>query len=360
MTGTSAVTIPGLERHSGTIADEKDPCPSPIRIGYRAFDRQYLIPDNRLIDRPRPALWQVVGERQVFAVEQHDEPLAAGPGIVFASDVPDIHFFNGRGGRVLPLYRDSAGMAPNIAPGLLKIITRRLGVNASPEEFLAYVAGVTSHHGYSSRFADELKTPGIRVPITSDARLWSEAADLGRQDLWLHTYGQRFTEPTEGRSFGAPKLPQDRRPKVLVTITDTPGSMPDAISYDDDTRTLHVGDGRIGPVSPEAWAYETSGMKIIRKWFGYRKKNPAGRRSSPLDDINAERWPARYTTELLELLNVLEMCADIEPRQADVLERICAGPLITVADLRQEKVLPVPAAARKPLPPESPDMPRLL
>jgi hypothetical protein len=360
LTGTTAGPVLGFAPHSGTIGEEKGACPAPTRIGYRAFDRQYLIPDSRLIDFPRPVLWQAISERQVFAVEQHDEPLTAGPGLVFTSDVPDIHFFNGRGGRVSPLYRDSTGMAPNIAPGLLKVVARRLGVNASAEDFLAYVAGITSHHGYTARFADELKTPGIRVPMTSDAQLWAEAASLGRQALWLHTYGQRFVDLAYSRSFGAPKLPQDRRPKVLVTIPDAPGGMPDAISYDEATRTLHVGNGQIGPVSPEAWAYETSGMKIIRKWFGYRKKNPAGRRSSPLDDVNAEYWPSRYTTELLELLNVLEMCADIEPRQADVLEQICEGPLITMADLRQEQVFPVPAAARKPLPPESPDMPRLL
>jgi hypothetical protein len=101
-------------------------------------------------------------------------------------------------------------------------------------------------------------------------------------------------------------------------------------------------------------------MKIVRKWFGYRKKDPAGRRSSPLDDLNAERWPARYTTELLELLNVLEMCAALEPRQADLLERVCNGPLITMSDLRQEKVLPVPPGSRKPLPPDSPDTPTLM
>jgi hypothetical protein len=360
LTSTIAGPIVGFASHSGTIGEEQSECPAPVRIGYRAFDRQYLIPDTRLIDFPRPGLWQVASGRQVFAVEQHDEPLTAGPGLVFASEVPDIHFFNGRGGRVLPLYRDSAGMAPNIASGLLKVIARRLGVNASPEEFLAYIAAVTAHHGYTARFADELKTPGIRVPLTADTQLWSEAASLGRQVLWLHTYGQRFTDPAHGRGLGAPKLSHDRRPKVLATIPDTPDGMPDVISYDEATRTLHVGGGQIGPVSPEAWAYETSGMKIIRKWFGYRKKDPAGRRSSPLDDINAEHWPARYTTELLELLNVLEMCADIEPGQADVLKRICEGPLITVADLRQEKVFPVPTSARKPLPPESPDTPTLL
>ena len=145
-----------------------------------------------------------------------------------------------------------------------------------------------------------------------------------------------------------------------MTIPDTAENMPDSISYDEASRTLHVGSGQIRPVSPEAWAYETSGMKIIRKWFGYRKKDPAGRRSSPLDDINADRWPARFTTELLELLTVLEMCADLEPRQASVLARICDGPLITVSDLKQERVLPVPANSRKPLQPDSPSMPTLL
>ena len=126
MIGSTAITITGLVRHAGIIGDEKGQCPSPTRIGYRAFDRQYLIPDTRLIDRPRPALWQVASERQVFVAEQHDESLTAGPGLVFTADVPDIHFFNGRGGRILPLYRDSACMAPNIAPGLLKSSAARL------------------------------------------------------------------------------------------------------------------------------------------------------------------------------------------------------------------------------------------
>jgi hypothetical protein len=35
---------------------------------------------------------------------------------------------------------------------------------------------------------------------------------------------------------------------------------------------------------------------------------------------------------------VLEACVDIEARQADVVTRICDGPLITVADLKQEEV----------------------
>jgi hypothetical protein len=346
---------------SGPIAEEASACPAPVRIAYRAFDRQYLIPDARVIDRPRPELWQVASEKQVYVVESHAQPLTTGPGLLFAAEVPDMDFFKGHaGGRVLPLYRDRACLAPNIAPGLLKLIAKRTGVIPTPEDFLAYAAAATSHPGYTKRFAAELKTPGIRLPLTADAHLWAEAVSLGREVLWLHTYGERSTDPTHERAPGAPKLPPDRRPKVIETIPDTAEEMPDSISYDEATLTLHVGSGQIRPVCPEAWAYETSGMRILRKWFGYRKKDPAGRRSSPLDDINAKRWPARYTTELLELLNVLEMCVTLEPRQAELLERICDGPLITMSDLRQEKVLPVLPSCRKPLPPDSPDKPTLM
>lgn len=138
---TVTAPLPSFPPRPGTIAEETSPCPALIRIAYRAFDRQYLIPDARIIDRGRPELWQVASDWQVFAVEQHDEPLTAGPGLLFTADVPDMHYFKGRGGRVLPLFRDSACLAANIAPGLLKAIFKRLGVNATTQDFLAYTCG---------------------------------------------------------------------------------------------------------------------------------------------------------------------------------------------------------------------------
>ena len=356
-------TIPPIApflRQSKTLAKEDGHCPGTVRIGYRAFDRQYLIPDARVIDRPRPGLWQVASNHQIFVIEQHDEPTTVGPGLVFTSDVPDKHLFRGRGGRALPLYRDPGGLASNTAPGLLSLIARRTGMNPAPEDFLSYLAGVTAHPAYTERFAAELKNPGIRVPLTADPVLWAEAVAIGEEVLWLHTYGERYSDPAKGRELGAPKLPQGQRPKVIATIPDTADDMPETITYDEATKTLHIGRGQIRPVSPAAWTYETSGMRIVRHWFAYRKKNRAGRRSSSLDDINANHWPSRYTTCFLELLNVLEMCIDLEPRQTDLLARICDGPLITVSDLKQEGILPVPPSHRKPLPPDSADAPTLL
>jgi hypothetical protein len=119
------------------------------------------------------------------------------------------------------------------------------------------------------------------------------------------------------------------------------------VSHDPETETLHVGEGQFTPVPVAVWEYDVGGMQVVKKWFSYRKANPGGRRSSPLDDIHAERWPHEWTTELLDLLTVLRRLVELEPRQADLLEQILAGPQITVGDLTASGVFPVPATARR-------------
>ena len=43
---------------------------------------------------------------------------------------------------------------------------------------------------------------------------------------------------------------------------------------------------------------------------------------------------AEYTTELLNVINVLGLLVNLEPQAAQLLERICSGPLISDADLK--------------------------
>jgi type ISP restriction-modification system protein len=124
-------------------------------------------------------------------------------------------------------------------------------------------------------------------------------------------------------------------------------SPPDRIDYDADDRALLIGKGRIEHVPPAVYAYEISGMPIVRKWFNYRSARPRIRRGSPLDDIRPA-WDSETTGDLLDLLNVLGLCVALEPSQANLLDRILAGPMIDVADLTRSGVLPVPIAARRP------------
>lgn len=134
--------------------------PTLIRVGYRAFDRQWTIPDSRLIDQPRPALWAARRNGQIFAVEQHAEPISSAPGACFSSLVPDMHLFNGRGGRVLPLLHPDG--SANVAPGLLAALAGTLECEVTAQDLLAYIGGVVAHPGYTETFADELTTPGSR------------------------------------------------------------------------------------------------------------------------------------------------------------------------------------------------------
>jgi hypothetical protein len=81
-------------------------------------------------------------------------------------------------------------------------------------------------------------------------------------------------------------------------------------------------------------------MHVVGKWFGYRKAAPAGRRSSPLDDLHMTTWPSEWTSELNDLLSVLSRLVELEPAQAELLEEIAVGPLVPTADLSPSGTLP--------------------
>lgn len=109
------------------------------------------------------------------------------------------------------------------------------------------------------------------------------------------------------------------------------------------------------------WAYEVSGLRVVKSWFEYRKKNPNIKRSSELDKIQPNVWRSEQTTDLLKLLDVLGELVALEPAQDELLSRVCSGPLVSVSDLLAAGVLPIPPQARRLVVqrPESPDQARL-
>jgi len=348
--------LPGQVTATGPFLNEAGSCPEPVPVGYRAFDRQWLIPDARLLATPRTDLWRADGPRQVYAIEQHSQPITSGPALVFTAHPPDQDHFKGSGGgRALPLYRDGKTAEPNLSPGLLDHLAASLGTTVTAEDVLAYVAAITSHPGFTARFVAELDSPGVRVPLTASYDLYQEAVVLGREVLWLHTYGERYTDPSSGRPQSTPRLPEPTRPKVVIAIPDDEAGMPEILTYDEATLTVHVGAGQVRPVPAGVWAYEVGGMNVLRKWFGYRKRKPAGKRTSPLDDINPTTWSPDYTTDLLSLLNVLGRLVELEPAQSNLLARVLTGPAITVDELKQAGVLPPLAPSRKAAPAKKTD-----
>jgi hypothetical protein len=344
--------FPG-EPATATIRDETSTAPRIERIGFRSFDRQYLIADQRVVDFLRPDLWRISGDRQVYLVTQLTHPLRNGPAAVFTCEVPETDYFNGRGGRVIPLYRDASCTRPNVTPELLPLLRGRLQTEVRDRDVMAYTAGVIAHGGYTQRFEDELRQKGVRIPVTAATDLWHEAVEIGEQVIWLHTFAEQFDDQAKGRPRGQLSA---GRPGVPEPVPGRPEDMPDTIRYDPVGRYLVLESrsgrtGRISPVSPAAAAYEVSGMRIVKHWFDYRKRSPRGRRGgSDLDDENAACWTLAMTQQLRDLIAVLEGCVALEERQANLLDQIAASPLITTAEMEEARALPPPASARRSIP----------
>ncbi|MFC9665165.1 type ISP restriction/modification enzyme [Nocardia sp. NPDC127606] len=338
--------LPGQPEHAHGLADETDLTPDLIRIAMRSFDRQWLISDSRVIDFARPTLWEALQPGQLFLNQQSSQEIETGPAVVATALLPDTHHFNGRGGKIMPILHPDG--TPNVHPRLLAHLATELGLDRiTVHDLAAYVAAVTGHSGFTERFAEELLTPGVRLPLTRDPDLWHEAVKLGERLLWASTYGERYIAPKDGRPAADVLFPPGD-PRRLRYDQHIGTEVPSEIRYAEMNRTLYLGAGFVSPVPTEVWNYDVGGMQIVKKWFGYRKANPNSRKTSPLDDLHVDSWPSSWSRELMELLSVLRRLTDLAPVQQELLDRILAGPKVTVADLEKAAILPVSDKARRP------------
>ncbi|WP_327730434.1 DNA methyltransferase [Streptomyces sp. NBC_00487] len=314
---TSAVAqLPGRSGGTGRLARETGPCPEPVRVLAAPFDEQWLIPDHRLIDAARPELWRVADERQVFVVEQTVAPESSGPALLASPVLPLPPAHGPRIGRVRPLYRRPGGVEPNLAPGLREYVGERLGTGpADPVDVLAWIL-VAARPGPHR----------VDVPLPTDPEAWSHGVELGRRTLWLMR-----------RDGDRPKLPGGRRPYVRAPLP----SRPVEVVYDRDEETLLVDAGRVSPVPADAWDFQVGGVRVLEEWFARRTEQAE---PGTLAAIRPTTWPQTWTSELLELITVLALLAELRPRRAG----LTVDRPITTADLREAGVLPVPESTRGP------------
>jgi hypothetical protein len=306
----------------------------PIKFGWRTFDRQWIIPDARLLDMPRPPLWRSRSDRQLFLATQHRDAIGAGPTVTFTALLPDLNFFNNRGGTILPLWRDGNCEIANIAPGLLDHLESIFAQAVSPQNFVAYIAAVMAGSNFSSTFWDELAIPGPRLPITTDWSLFRRGIALGEQLIWLHTFGERFDNSELSR-------PRTIPPGIARVISPLPHNRPASPKWDEDVQVIRLGTGEIGPVAPQVAHYEVSGYPVIQRWLDYRKESPSGRRSSSLDDVMPLNWEADWTSELLEVIWIVERLVAMEPEQQELLSAILASEVINIDQLESERIFPI-------------------
>ena len=287
-------------------------------------------------------MWSLRSERQVFITVFAAKSPTTGPALTVTGLIPDLDHYKGSfGGRVFPLWADSAATQPNLDSALLSFLSAAYGHDVSADDLFAYIVAVASHPAYVERFATDLATPGLRIPLTADATLFTAAAALGRRVVWLQTFGERMADAGAGRPASPPRLPAGERPNVPSggAIPSDPDHMPDSIGHDATRERLHIGTGFIEPVPTAVWRYEVSGKQVLTQWFSYRRKTRERpligdrRPPSPLGDIQPDAWLAEYTTELLNVLNVLGLLVALEPEQKSLLDRICSAALFDTSAL---------------------------
>ncbi|MFF4898800.1 type ISP restriction/modification enzyme [Streptomyces sp. NPDC001068] len=295
--------LPGQPTGTERLARASGPCADPVRVLAAPFDEQWLIPDHRLIDAARPELWRVADGHQVFAVES-----AEGMPLLATSLPPTL-----RAGRIRPLYRRPGGAEPNLAPGLLEHLAGRLGHDLAAPDVLAWALATAR--------------PDHTVPLTADPGLWARGVRLGHRALWLlRRDGER------------PKLPGGRRPYVRAPLP----ARPLTVRYVPEEEALHIDEGRVSPVPQEAWDFTVGDARVLESWFTARTAGPAA--PGTLAAVTAAAWPQSWTSELLELITVLALLAEVRSQQAGL--EFDTG--ITATDLRAADVLPPPEASRRP------------
>lgn len=290
--------------------------------------------------------WLSHGDRQMYLTSLLTGVLGLGPAATACAHLPDLHHFRGSfGGRdVIPLWRDADATQPNLPADLLAVLGERLGRTIGAESFFAYTYAILSAPGYVQTFSEELTLPGPRLPVTRDPALFARAVALGLRLLYLHTYAERCVPP-DARPGQVPA----GAARCIAAVGTRPEDYPEAFAWTEgatpDAGVLRVGKGEFAPVSRAVWEFSVSGYEVVRGWLGFRMKVRSGRKSSPLDEIRPSAWDATLTTELLELLWVLEATVAMQPELDTLLADVLAGPLFAANELPQptaeERAAPV-------------------
>ena len=134
--------------------------------------------------------------------------------MTFTGLIPDLDHYHGS--LAVVCFRSGATATRRNQMSSRRCLTSGQGLwqPVKAEDVMAYLAAVMAHPAFTARFKADLVRPGLRVPLTADAKLFAEAVALGSEVIWLHCYGERFVDPAAGRPKGPPRLPKESAPFI--------------------------------------------------------------------------------------------------------------------------------------------------
>jgi type ISP restriction-modification system protein len=157
--------LAGHEERLEAVIDDKKPVVEPTRYGFRFLDRQWIVPDARLINQPNPTIWKTHSPRQVYLTALEAHAPSSGPAVTFTGLIPDLHHYKGSfGGRAYPLWHERSTTQPNIKPALLAHLAKVYGEPVRAEDMMAYLAAIMAHPAFTARFKADLLPPCPNTP----------------------------------------------------------------------------------------------------------------------------------------------------------------------------------------------------
>lgn len=258
------------------------------RFLYRPFDARWIYYAPGLTSRPAFDVMQhiIAGDNIAFCTlrqSRRDEEGAffAANGLI-GKDIVSIFDI----ATVFPLYFTAASVAthlfdadtpdaarrPNLAPGFIADMEKRLGMafvpdgtgdlvaTFGPEDVFHYAYAVFHSPTYRSRYAEFLKIDFPRLPLTANAALFRQLCALGTQlvaaHLLTHTQAPKPTFPVPGDNA------------VTGVRYVAPGEGDGAGRVFINASQYFLG------VPPDVWEFQVGGYQVCHKFLKDRKERP--------------------------------------------------------------------------------------
>jgi len=252
-----------------------------IPIGYRCFDRRFVIYSANILARPRE-------EVAVHQIGKSNKSLVTFRAIrelpwnhAFASDLPVTKEFISSLDNCysfpLYLYNDRTKLfgdqddarQPNLAPKFvedlewhLKLVFNAEGKGDFTETFGAedvfnYLYAVFHSPTYRARYSEFLKGDFARLPLTANADLFRALCGLGEKLVGLHLMEE------QGPKITSYPIPGDNSVEVLRYTEPGEGA--------DQGRVWINREQYFEGVPPEVWSFHVGGYQVCQKWLKDRK-----------------------------------------------------------------------------------------
>jgi hypothetical protein len=239
---TDPELVPGAPaRASSAIRKDEDWQSQYQKILYRPFDRRTIFYTEYVIERSRRAVMRRMLEGPnlglVVARQSKEHFGALATDLIVAHKAVSAYDINS----LFPLFlypkSDILELEANLAPGVLRLFTDRIGEKPPPEIVFEYVYAVLYSPPYRRRYADLLRTDFPRVPLPRDRGAFLELSGLGAILVDLHL------------------LRSDRLRQPAVHFTGE-GKGRDAFQG----------------IDPEVWDYRVGGYQVLDRWLAARAK----------------------------------------------------------------------------------------